>query len=80
MRATFNRVILQDLEPCLPNIKASTLLFWGKEDTATPLWMGELMEKKIPDAGLIAYDGVGHFAYLDKYAEFQAVSRSFLLG
>ena len=80
MRATFNRVILQDLEPCLPDIKASTLLFWGKEDTATPLWMGELMEKKIPDAGLIAYDGVGHFAYLDKYAEFHAVSRRFLLG
>ena len=80
MRATFNRVILQDLEPCLPDVKASTLLFWGKEDTATPLWMGELMAQKIPDAGLVAYDGVGHFAYLDKYAEFHAVSRSFLLG
>ena len=80
MRATFNRVILQDLEPCLEKIQASTLLFWGKEDTATPLWMGEIMEKKIPDAGLVAYDGVGHFAYLDKYPEFRAVSRKFLLG
>ena len=80
MRKTFNLVINQDLTEHLEKIRASTLLFWGKEDTATPLWMGELMEKKIPDAGLIAYDGVGHFAYLDKYAEFHAVSRRFLLG
>ena len=79
-RISPSTVILQDLEPCLEKIQASTLLFWGMEDTATPLWMGEIMEKKIPDAGLVAYDGVGHFAYLDKYPEFRAVSRKFLLG
>ena len=78
MRATFNKVLRQDMTECLPKIKASTLLVWGEEDTATPLWMGQEMEKKIPDAGLVTLSGCGHFAYLDKYAEFKAVVRSFI--
>ncbi len=78
MRATFNRVLRQDMTECLEKIKASTLLIWGEEDTATPLWMGQEMEKKIPDAGLVTLKGCGHFAYLDKYPEFKAVVRSFI--
>ena len=78
MRATFNRVLRQDMTECLPKIKSSTLLVWGEDDTATPLWMGQEMEKQIPDAGLVTFKGCGHFAYLDKYADFRAVVRSFI--
>lgn len=78
MRQTFNRVIGQDLTPCLAKIKAPTLLVWGENDTATPLWMGQLMEKEIPDAGLVVLKGCGHFAYLDKYGEFRLIAESFL--
>ena len=78
MRATFNRVLRQDMTECLPRIKASTLLVWGEEDTATPLWMGQEMEKQIPDAGLVKLPGCGHFAYLDRYADFKAIVRSFI--
>lgn len=78
MRATFNKVLRQDMTDCLPRIKASTLLIWGADDTATPLWMGQEMEKKIPEAGLVTLEGCGHFAYLDKYPQFKAIVRSFI--
>lgn len=78
MRATFNRVIRQDLESYLPMIKAPTLLIFGENDTATPLWMGQVMEKLIPDAGLVTFPDAGHFAYLEKYAEFKLIVDKFL--
>lgn len=78
MRATFNRVIAQDLEQQLPKIKASTLLIYGDQDTATPLWMGQTMERLIPDAGLVTMPGAGHFAYLERYDQFKAIAMNFL--
>ena len=78
MRKTFVQVINQDLAWCLPKIKASTLLFWGENDTATPLWMGQQMEKEIPDAGLVVMPGATHFAYLERYPNFLAVVKQFL--
>ncbi len=78
MRQTFNRILKQDLTEYLKKIKAPTLLVWGENDTATPIWMGELMEKEIPDAALIRFAGAGHFAYLDQYPRFLAIARAFL--
>ena len=79
MRKTFNKVIAQDLTQELPKIRASTLLFWGAQDTETPLWMAKVMEEKIPDAGLVVEEGTGHFAYLERNDKFLRVVRSFLL-
>ena len=78
MRQTFNKVISEDLTPCLSMIKAPTLLVWGQDDTETPLWMGQTMEKLIPDAGLVSWPGCGHFAYLDRYGDFRRVVENFL--
>ena len=80
MRQTFNRVINQDLADCLPRIQSETLLIWGTEDTATPLWMGEQMEREIPGAALIRFEGLGHFAYLDDYPRFKTIAWKFLVG
>lgn len=78
MRGTFIKVINQDLAPYLPRIQSPTLLVWGSEDTATPLWMGEKMEKMIPDAGLVIFEGHGHFAYLEESGRFCNVIDVFL--
>ncbi len=78
MRATFVKVVNQDLRHCLKKIDASTLLIWGENDTATPLWMGQIMEKEIKDAGLVVFKDVGHFAYLDKCADFIKIVKTFL--
>ena len=80
MRRTFVRVVNQDLRPMLGRIAAPTLLVWGRDDTETPLYMGELMEKEIPDAGLVVFDGAGHFSYMDRFDRFMLVLRSFLGG
>ena len=77
MRKTFNKVISLDLTDQLEKIQAPTLLFWGAQDTETPLWMAKVMEERIPDAGLVVEEGAGHFAYLERNATFLRVVRSF---
>ena len=79
MRQTFNQIVTRDLAEELPLIQAPTVLFWGENDTETPLWMGRKMEQLIPDAGLVVEEGAGHFAYLERSAVFESVVKSFLL-
>ena len=78
MRATFVKVVNEDLRRHLPNIAVPTLLIWGELDTATPPADGHLMEKLIPDSGLVILEGAGHYAYLDKLPEFLLICESFL--
>lgn len=78
MRQTFNRVLQQDLTYCLDKIKAPTILAWGVNDTATPIWMGEMMEQKMGDAALIRFEGGSHFAFVEQYARFIAIAKEFL--
>ncbi len=79
MREVFQKVVAEDLAPCLDGVRASTLLLWGERDTATPLWMGREMEKRIEDAALVVFEGAGHFAYLEQYPRFIAIVKNFLL-
>ena len=79
MRQTFNEIVNQDLAEELPLIQAPTVLFWGENDTETPLWMGRKMQQLIPDAGLVVEESAGHFAYLERSAVFESVVKSFLL-
>ena len=78
MKKTFVKVVNEDLSPLLPRIQASTLLVWGEKDDATPLWMGQKMEKEIPDAGLVIFENDDHFAYLRQWPRFVTVVRAFL--
>ena len=78
MRATFSKIVSEDLSPLLPRVRAETLLVFGAEDTETPLWMGQRMEKEIPDAGLVVFEHRGHFAYLEEWPRFCAIIREFL--
>ncbi|MFH1879500.1 MAG: alpha/beta hydrolase [Bacillota bacterium] len=80
MRATFVKVISEDLTPLLKQIAAPTLLIWGSADTETPLWMGETMEREIGDAGLIVFDGGSHYAFLEESARFLMIVNHFFWG
>jgi pimeloyl-ACP methyl ester carboxylesterase len=62
-------VVNEDLLPYAARVTVPTLLFWGDQDKDTPLWQGELLEKTIPDAGLIVHKGAGHYSYLDRLAD-----------
>lgn len=78
MRGTFVQVVNQNLRPYLKNIRNSVLLVWGSQDTDTPLYMAQIMEKEIPDAGLVVIEGAGHFSYLDGFGQFMSVVKYFL--
>ena len=80
MRKTFVKVVNQDLTDLYDHFHASTLLIWGEADSETPLWMAQEMEKRIPDAGLVIFEGGTHFAYLEQLPRFNAIVREFLKG
>lgn len=77
MRAVMSRCVNEDLKGVMGSIKAPVLLVWGTQDTATPLEDAKTMERLIPDAGLAAFDGCGHYSFLDNPHGFRAVAREF---
>jgi pimeloyl-ACP methyl ester carboxylesterase len=69
MRDVFVNVVSEDLLPYAARVKVPALLFWGDQDEDTPLWQGQLLEKTIPDAGLVVHPGAGHYSYMDRLAD-----------
>jgi len=80
MRDTFVKVVNEDVEPLLSKVTAETLLVFGDKDDATPLWMGKIMEEKIPNAGLAIFENQGHYAYFYEHERFNLVLEAFLKG
>ncbi|MDR3590406.1 MAG: alpha/beta hydrolase [Negativicutes bacterium] len=78
MRQTLVKAVNEDVRELLPRIQVPTLLIWGENDTATPVEDGKIMEKLIPDAGLVVLKNAGHFAYLDKMNDFLIIISEFL--
>lgn len=77
MKAILSKVVNEDLCDRMPLITAPTLLFWGENDTATPLSDARRMEKLIPDAGLVSVPGGSHFSFLDAPGLYASVLKSF---
>ena len=78
LRGTFVRIVNEDLREHLPRISVPTLLVWGAQDQDTPLADGQLMERMIPDAGLVVFEHAGHYSYVDAANAFGRVVRHFL--
>ena len=78
MRNIMVSVINDNLRPLLKDIKAQTLLVWGRDDEDTPVYMGEIMEREIKGSGLVVLEDAGHFSYVDQYQQFKLVIDSFL--
>lgn len=78
MRRILVKVVNEDLRSFLPRIGAPTLLIWGDLDTATPIGDARIMERAIPDAGLVVFPGASHFSFLERPGQFLAVVDNFL--
>lgn len=78
MRGTFVRSVTEHLDSCLPDIRHEVLLLWGKEDTATPLYQAERMERGLENGVLVTMDHAGHYAFLDKPKQFASIVRAYL--
>ena len=68
MYETFKNVVDEDFEDSFSNSKSRALCFWGKEDTATPLYTGEKIANLIDNSEFYPLDG-DHFFFL-KHAKF----------
>lgn len=78
MRAILSKCVNEDLRSVMPRISAPTLLIWGENDTATPMRDAKIMERLIPDAGLVSFPGCGHYSFLDNPGQTRAVLANFL--
>lgn len=78
MRAVMSRAVNTDLRHHLPGIKCPVLLIWGGKDSATPIADARLMQKLIPDAGLVEYPEADHYSFLRRPVQTDAVIKSFL--
>ncbi len=63
MYETFKNVVDEDFESSFSKSKSRALCFWGKEDTATPLYTGEKIAGLIEDSAFYPLDG-DHFFFL----------------
>ena len=72
------RLINHDMRGVLSNIKASTLLIYGENDTAATVEDANIIASYIDDAGVCVIKGAGHFAFLDSPFEVEKIIDSFL--
>ena len=63
MYETFKNVVDEDFETSFARSKSRALCFWGKEDTATPLYTGEKIAGLIENSEFYPLDG-DHFFFL----------------
>lgn len=61
MYQTFKNVVNEDFTDRFKAFKNKALLCFGKKDTATPLWTGEVIRSLIRDSRLVAYEGDHYF-------------------
>lgn len=67
-----------DSVPTLTGINVPTLVVAGEEDTLTPLAHSQVIQQRIQGARLAVIPKAGHYAALEKPADFQRVLMEFL--
>lgn len=78
MKKTMSNVVGEYLDKHLKKIKCETLIIWGKLDKATPYKDALKMKKKIVNSGLVTFEGVGHFPYIEAKKTFHKVMKEYL--
>jgi len=61
MYETFKTVVNEDFRPHFQAFSNKALLFWGKDDTATPLFTAFEIQKHLGDADISKYEGDHYF-------------------
>jgi len=77
LKETFVKVVNENIEPLLGQVTCETLLVFGENDQATPLWMGKVMEEKMQNAALVVFENDDHYAYFNQANRFNLVLNAF---
>ena len=78
MRDILVKTVNEDLSDYEKKIKCPTLLIWGSNDCEASVEDAKELEKIIPDAGLIVFDGLTHYAYLENINGVLRILKEFL--
>jgi pimeloyl-ACP methyl ester carboxylesterase len=76
--ATAKSAVRHNLGDKLHNLKAPTLLIWGKQDNVTPAFVAEKFNELLPNAELHFIDECGHAPMMEKPADFNRLLDQFL--
>ncbi len=80
LREVLVKAINYDSLNDIKQVIAPTLLFWGKLDEATPMWMYEKLIDELNDVKGVLVEGGSHFVYLEHLALFIYHCELFLAG
>ena len=78
MRNTLVKLVNEDLKGRLPKVNVPTLLLWGENDTETPFDDAKIMEKEIPNAGLVPFKGCSHYVFLERPVQINNIIKNFM--
>jgi pimeloyl-ACP methyl ester carboxylesterase len=78
MRETFVKTVRHHLDDRLARIGAPVLVIWGDRDTAIGRHQVDVLEREIPDVGVVVIEGAGHYAYADDPATYASAVSNFL--
>ena len=78
MRKILVSTVNLDITEDVKKIKCPTLIIWGTLDEAVPVADAYELEKLIPDAGVVIYEGCTHYAYLERINDVTNVLKVFI--
>ena len=78
MYQTFKNVVNEDFEKEFSLYDGKALLFWGKDDTATPLHSAEKIKSVVKDSKLEVYEGDHYFFMQNAQDITQKIENGFL--
>ncbi len=78
MQDIFVNIISEDLTDLCSEMKAQTLLIYGREDRETPVSDGKRLSENIPDSVFEVIDNAGHFVHQEKTGEVVELIRRFI--
>ncbi len=78
MQETFVRTVNFYVDERLSAIDVPVLLFWGTKDEAVTRHQIDIMQRTIPDVGVVELEDAGHYGYLDDFDTFLAATLRFL--
>ncbi|MBE7074482.1 MAG: alpha/beta hydrolase [Clostridiales bacterium] len=80
MKKTFVNIVTTFLDKYVININVPTLIFWGKQDKETPVYMAKRFNKLIKNSQLVIVKKAGHFSYINDFNTFLNVLNYFVVN
>lgn len=78
LQETFKKVVTDDVRADASQLSLPTLLIYGENDDATPVWFGQTLHELIPGSTLEVLPGAGHFVHLDRPQEVATAIQEFV--